>query len=82
MFALMHKNTKTLMGFYTSSSEGDLCSETITRLKLNSDNIWVVKDGQTAEFTAKTDTEQYNADFQTPCNRYVGELAVVELKIK
>ena len=83
MFALRNKKTGKLMGFtFTTNSDGDFCTEVEFSLCDYSDSIWIVTDRAVADKAATTNTDWYNAGFDTPGNRYVGELEVVELEIK
>ena len=80
-FALYHTKHKKLMGFNaTAGNDGDICYSP----ELSGDNIWTVNTEQEAVLAATTKNEKwYESDeYETPSNHYVGELEVVELKIK
>lgn len=82
MFALRHKESGKLLGFYTSSNDDmEDCGSTSTRLELNPifDNVWVVTKRSIAEKATDVNVDWYNAEFDTPQNEYVGQLEVVEL---
>jgi hypothetical protein len=71
-----------LVRFYTSSNDGqDMCTDVSYILDTYGSQIWVTTCKETAERVAWTDTEYYNANFDTPQNKFVGCLAVVELVI-
>jgi hypothetical protein len=84
MFALRSKKTGQLITFYSSANEGDFCVSVHFELVDSKypDNVWVVTSREVAEKAAITNTEWYNASFDTPENRYVGDLEVVELVVK
>ena len=45
-------------------------------------NVWLVKNRETAERAAVTDTAWYNSDYDTPINPYIKEnLVVFEVEI-
>ena len=82
MFALKYKDTGKLVGFYATSLDGEISPDVIYRLSHSGDNFWVTTSRAVAEKAAVTDTEMYNADFDTPINPYIGKLEVVELVLK
>ena len=79
MYALQHIETGKLMAFHTHSMSGDFCGDTATHLTEHGDRLWMVKDRLTAYRAANNDVPSYNAEHDTPGNRYVGKLRVVTL---
>lgn len=81
MYALRHKKTGNLMGFYSTPLYGGECADVEFSLTESIDNVWVVQKKEVAEKVANDPGEWYNAWFTSPLNRFVGELEVVEIGV-
>lgn len=82
LYALKLKGTDKLLGFESSTNEGDFCVDITYELCEYSEKIWVVQSKEIAERVSKTTQKHYNADFQSPINKYIGQLEVVELTVE
>ena len=83
MHGLRHKETGNLCGFDVSSNYGaDFAVDVAFCLsKFSNENVWLVPSREMAEKAAVTNTNWYNAGYNTPENPYVGELEVVEVTL-
>ena len=82
-YALLHKKTKTLLGFYTSSNNGEFCTDVEYSLVYDEENIWLVDSFEKADYVKNNSTEWYNANYNTPSHSYhFDELEVVCLNIE
>lgn len=71
-----------MVGFTTRDNrDSDFCVAVSYTLSEYSDHIWVTTNRSIAERVAVTNTEWYNADFDSPANPFVGALRVVELSV-
>lgn len=69
-----------LAGFTTSNNGDAEFSVDVTYALCDCNGrIWVTASREVAESAASTNTDWYNAGFETPKNPYVGALRVVEL---
>lgn len=82
MFALRHKKTGKLMSVYASSNEGSDCCVSVRYSFTIGGSPWVVNNRSTAETAMNTSEAWYNADYESPQNRYIGQLEIVELTVK
>lgn len=80
LFALRHKTEGWFARFVVTANGDDavFCNDTAVDLERYSDAIWVTASKEVAEKVAVTDTPWYNSCPESPGNRYVGELEVVE----
>jgi len=82
-YALLHKKSNTLVGFYTTSNSGEFCTDVEYNLVYDEENIWVVDSFEKAEYVRNNSTDWYNANYNTPQHSYhSNELSVVKLEIE
>jgi hypothetical protein len=79
MYGLLHKPTKSLVGFTTTAGGEEFCGDVEYSLSRGADNVWLVPTRKNAEKVANTNTEWYNRGYTSPENDYVGDLKVVEV---
>jgi len=84
LYALMHKDTKKLVGFYSTPNgdDAEFCNESTVTLYELSDEIWVTTNKEVAERVSTNTVPWYNSDYNSPKNPYVGKLQVVEYILK
>jgi hypothetical protein len=63
---------KPLGFYYESNDHGDFCVYISFHLDDMNDNIWLVPNKDVAEKAMITNTEWYNACYDTPQNRFLG----------
>lgn len=81
LFALRNKEAGKLARFSThSNAPAEFCCDVAYELVDWGDQVWVTTSREIAEKAANRSEEWYNAGFETPENRFVGKLEVVELK--
>lgn len=69
------------LGFYTSRGGEEFCVSVEYELDKHSDNVWMVDTYEQAKNAMETDTEWFNADYETPKNPYTHlQLEVVEIE--
>lgn len=79
-FGLSYKGK--LLGFYaTSNGEQEFADDITFKLDSNNSQSWLVDTIEQAEKVANTNTEWYNAGYDTPVNDYVGKCKVVEIEM-
>lgn len=70
------------VGFSTrDNGDAEFCVSVSYAFSEWADQIWVTTSRDVAEKAAATNTEWYNAGFDSPENEYVGALKVVELGV-
>ncbi len=79
-FALRFKKSQELVRCTSRANDGDCCVSIAYQLATHG-QLWLANSRAHAESVAKSDTEWYNQDYDTPGNDYVGQLEVVELEI-
>lgn len=82
-YALKHKKTNTLLGYYSTSNEGgDFCGDTSYTLCTSGDRTWYADNPIQAEYVRNNSTKWYNAGYETPSHNFkANELAVVKVEI-
>lgn len=82
-YGIWHKKQKCLLGTYTeSNSDGDFCVSVQYTLTTTTSEIWLTDSYKHAEYIRTTNTDWYNADYDSPSNPYKSkELKVVKLQI-
>lgn len=85
-YGLVIKGTNKLLGYEVrSNSDGDFCCENQYILtNFDSASKWLVTDKKQAKEAAETNTNWYNADYETPSHGYgvkEKELEVVEVEL-
>lgn len=82
-YALKHKKTKEIVGYYTSPNNGGDCCDNEYILSLGEDNKWYVDSPEHAEWVKQNSTEWYNAGYDTPNHNFkAADLAVVKVTIE
>ncbi len=83
-YGLLHIKSKRLLGIHTSSNAGsDFCGEFTHTLDDYSDNEWLVKHKETAEYVRNYSTHWYNTEHSHPENLFVPkELEVVKVEVE
>lgn len=83
LFALRHKTEGWFAGFTVASNgdDAEFCNDTTVELERYSNAIWVTTSKEVADKVAVTDTPWYNSCPESPSNRFVGELEVVEFSM-
>lgn len=82
-YGLKLKNQNNLLGYYTNNNnDGDCCVDESYELHNSSENEWLVDSYETALFVQYHSTPWYNADYDTPMNKYkADELEIVKVVI-
>jgi len=70
-----------LMGYFTSSGNSEMGMSVEYELDNITENVWLVQREKVAEKAAITSSKWYNADYETPINRFVGKLKVVKVEL-
>lgn len=82
LYALKLKGTDKLLGFdVESNNDADFCVSMSYKLSEYSDRIWTTSSKANAIAVANSTSEYYNADYDSPINKYIGRIEVVELTI-
>lgn len=85
MYALKYNKTGELAGFSISGSgDSEFCNGYEVSLDAHrscDEPIWMVSSFDVAKKASMTDTDWYNASYDTPKNSYEGEWTVVELEV-
>lgn len=83
LYALKIKGSNKLLGFETTKNEDTSnCIDITYELCNFSEKIWVTPSKEIAEKVSKMTEKYYNADYDSPVNKYIGQLEVVELSAK
>ena len=80
-YGLSYKNE--LMGYMASKPGNDDGYGVYIEYELDNttENVWLVKRKEVAEKAAITSAKWYNADYDTPINRFIGKLKVVKVEL-
>ena len=72
-----------LMGYFTSSGNSEMGMSEDVEYELDNitENVWLVQREEVAEKAAITSAKWYNADYDTPINRFIGKLKVVKVEL-
>ena len=82
LYALKLKGTDKLLGFdVESNNDADFCVSMSYELSEYSDRIWTTSTVENAIAVANSTAEYYNADYDSPINKYIGQIEIVELSI-
>jgi hypothetical protein len=82
LYALILKGTDKLLGFDVESNNGDdFCVPMSYELSEYSDRIWTTSSKANAIAVANSTSEYYHADYDSPINKYIGRLEIVEVTI-
>jgi len=79
-YGLSYKNE--LMGFMVTRPYDNGCGPDVEyELDNITENVWLVQREKVAEKAAITSSKWYNADYESPINRFVGKLKVVKVEL-
>jgi hypothetical protein len=79
IYTLKLKGTDKLLGFDSIDMTGaDFCVSVSYSLCEYSDKIWTTLSKDIAERVANSTTEYYNAEYEYPVNKYIGQIEVAE----
>jgi len=70
-----------LLGYDTMTSNDDYCVDIEYELDDTTENVWLVKRKEVAEKAAISTAKWYNATYESPVNRFIGELKVVKVEL-
>jgi len=71
-----------LLGYDTWMGwNGDYCVDIEYELDDTTENVWLVKHKEVAEKAAISTSKWYNACYDSPVNRFIGKLKVVEVEL-
>jgi hypothetical protein len=81
LYGLWHIQHGDLLTVTTESNNRTDCVDIHHDLSVGDDNYWLVKDRTVAEKASVHSEPWYNANYDTPSNRYKGETKVVKVVV-